>query len=210
MPFQSLISRRASIRNALSEHPVSMMSSPERRFRTAFAILDDSRRTIAVAPLRAESHRRVVPVERPQQRGDVAWVVLQVRVDRHDDGAAGALEAGIERRRLPAVRLEVKPAHLGVLGGQGVDRLGRAVPAPVVHQDDLEPPRGRPQDGEQLVDQRPQVLALVEDRGDDRNVDRRRCLAHATLDFAFRRLGLKGQNDRHLSNRRRKASSASV
>ncbi len=68
----------------------------------------------------------------------------------------------------------------------------------------------RPQHGEDFVDERLQVFPLVEDRGDDRDVDRACACAHATLDFAFRRLGLKGHNERHLSKRRRNAASAEV
>ena len=69
---------------------------------------------------------------------DVVGVVLEIGVHGDDDRAAGALEPGVEGRRLPGVPAESEDADPGILGRQLAEHVARAVGGAVVHEQDLE------------------------------------------------------------------------
>ncbi len=115
----------------------------------------------------AVAHRQVVIGQPFDQLRDVGGVVLTVGVQRHDDVPASTLETRRERGALTVVPIEVQAAHLGPGRRELVDCLARSVVTPVVDEQQLVDPAVAAGDGFDLVDQRDQVLAFVENRNDE-------------------------------------------
>src|SRR5206468_6404792 len=111
-------------------------------------------------------------------------------------GAAGSLEAGVERRRLPGVAAEQQRFDVRALGRQAPQDVRTLVAAAVVDGDDLERLAGRQQNRRDLVDQRNQVLALVVDGKDDADVHVRGQGAFSTLTGADARPGWSAADPR--------------
>ena len=112
-------------------------------------------------------------LERTQQGGDVAWIVLQIGVHRHDAPAAHGAEAGVGGRRFTCVGLEPHEAHARIGLAQAADDLGAPVAAAVVDEHDLE---DQPLGVEHRLQLRPQhreTVLLVVDGDHHREVDHR-------------------------------------
>jgi hypothetical protein len=126
---------------------------------------------------------RVVPVHAPrrdqvrallhpaEELRDLLGLILEIRVHREDDRVAALVEPGRERGRLAEVPAKANDA--GVLRVAHIERLEElrgAVPAAVVHEDDLVAVGDL---GENPVEPRLQLLQvrfLVEERYDDGDV----------------------------------------
>src|SRR5262249_45092109 len=100
---------------------------------------------------------------------DVGRVVLAVAVERRDPCAARRLHAVADRRALPALRNVVHDAKLGIRRLRLREHGERVVLARVVDVDDLEIGAAAQRSGD-LGEQRRDVVALVEDRHDDRKL----------------------------------------
>ena len=127
-------------------------------------------RVLAVAPPAGDDVEALVdPVEEP---GDVGGVVLAVAVHRHEDRAAREVERGRERGGLAAVAPE--EGDEDVVGVGVLDRgelRRRAVGRAVVDEDQLVTQRRPAEHAVKLVVQRGDVVDLVVDGDQDREVD---------------------------------------
>src|SRR5207248_1127196 len=74
-------------------------------------------------------------VQGRKEAGNLARVVLEVRVEGHDEFAAGGLEPGGQRRRLAEIAPEADAANPRVAAREPLDGLPRAVGAAVIDED---------------------------------------------------------------------------
>ncbi len=107
-------------------------------------------------------------VHQGEQARNVGRVVLQVAVEGDDEVAAGVIEAGLQRDRLPIVADQLQRTQPGPVGGERVENAPRAVARAVVDQDQLEVSPARLHRRSDALDQLGQVRLLVVDRDDDR------------------------------------------
>ena len=129
---------------------------------------------IAGHDVRGSPPARPASLQPRQQEGQVRDAELAVAVGEADERVARRPEARADGRPVALVHRVVDDAHdVGVLGGQAVGDLGRAVRAAVVDADDLEALRQRGQLGERLRHERLDVLGLVV-RGEEVAQGRRR------------------------------------
>ena len=106
-------------------------------------------------------------VERLEQPRHLERVVLQIGVHGDDVGAARGAEARGERRRLAEVAAQAQAPHPRVGGRERLDRLPRAVAAPVVDEDDLDVEAVAPGGLGDLAVKLLEARALVADGDDD-------------------------------------------
>ena len=123
-----------------------------------------------IVPAAPPSRDHVVRIaERLEQPRDVTRIVLHVGVQGDEDRVARMSEPRRQRRRLAEVLPQPDQAHVGVPCGQRSQHVPGAVGGSVVHVDDLVvAAEGLERLGEACVE-RLQVIALVEDRQDDRD-----------------------------------------
>ena len=124
------------------------------------------------------AHQGVLPVHtvaadevdfahHPEHPGQLSWVVLKVTIKGAEQGGGAAVDAGPDRRTLAPV--------LGVTqsADPGVRPLGRSNPGPgvvgagIINQDDFPRAFLGGEDSDQFIDERLDVVGLVEEWDDD-------------------------------------------
>src|SRR5690606_22969984 len=107
---------------------------------------DDGRETamerVPAAHAPAAHHIEAL-VELLEQAWDVARVVLEIPVDRHDDIPSGVVDAGGERGSLTDVPAEADHPEPGIEGCYAREAVERRVGRYVVHEDVLREDEGR-------------------------------------------------------------------
>ena len=106
-------------------------------------------------------------VEGFQQAGNIGGIVLQIGVERDDDGAPSLVKAGGKRCRLPVVPRKAQDLYLAALLRRLPQLRKRAVDAAVVDANDLEIDSQSADCGPQLVEEGLDVSLLVEERNHD-------------------------------------------
>ena len=122
-----------------------------------------------LAPPRDHVHVRTL-VHDLQQRGHVVGIVLQVAVEGHDVLAPRSVEPGLQRRGLAVVADQVERLEPGTALRQLRHGLRGCVARAVVHADQLEAAAAARQRFAHAVHEVREVLFLVVDRYDDRNL----------------------------------------
>jgi hypothetical protein len=127
-----------------------------------------------IAPLGLPARHEVVPLVEP---GEEPWnlgrIVLEVAVDRHDDGPLGLPEPGVERRSLAEVPSEAHCANIVVRVVEASESRERPVCGAIVDEHRLprEPLAG--ERGRELVIEQRNASLLVVHGNDDRDHDAR-------------------------------------
>ena len=107
-----------------------------------------------------------VSFHRGQEPRDLARVVLQVGVERHDQFAAGGAEAGAQRRRLAEIPAKANSSHARIGFDQPPHLRPRAVGRAVVDEDNLDVIPFGLGHGDKLGMERRQAIGFVEQRYD--------------------------------------------
>ncbi len=124
-----------------------------------------------ILPVFAPAGDNVGPgTRRLDHRRDVFGIVLAVAIGRHDEGSAGVLEAGSERRGLTEVAAEADHPNARVLRLDRAQQREGIVLTSVVDHDDLERPAVAFQRRYQLAVELTDVGRLVPHRYDDRDL----------------------------------------
>jgi hypothetical protein len=118
----------------------------------------------------AQAADDVVVAQFGEKAGKIGGVVLEVAVEREDDGRAGIAEAGPQGGALAGVAAVAEAAHAGVGPAGGEDFFPGAIGAGVVHKDELKGAGLSGEGGKDLLRHRVDVVNLVEHRDDDGNV----------------------------------------
>ena len=117
------------------------------------------------------NHDVVALPELGDERGDIRRVILEIRVQRHDHVTSAVLEASAHRRGLSEVPPEANHPYMLVSLSELHEHFKGAIHAAVVHVDHLPAePHGSDMAGDLGVQLR-QVLLLVKDRDDQRQLD---------------------------------------
>ncbi len=111
-------------------------------------------------------------VELREQLADVGGIVLEIAVHRDDHLAAGRFDARAHRRGLAEIEPEADHVQLGPLRGDFLKREEGAVAAAVVDADHFPRAPELAELGEELVEQRRDVLLFVEEWNDHRDLRR--------------------------------------
>ena len=109
-------------------------------------------------------------VELAQKLSDVRRIILQIAVHRHDHVTPRRLDSGAHRRRLAKIETETDDAQFLSPRRVVLQLVEGAVAAAVVDTDDLVRPPELFQLGEELVQQRLDVVLFVEKRNNDGNL----------------------------------------
>jgi hypothetical protein len=142
---------------------------------------DAARRPHGIAPAHAPPADDVrAGFERREQPRNLLGRILQIRVERHDDLAAGTLHAREQRGMLAVVASEPDHPHGRVAGAERAKDLRRVVAAPVVHEDDLVRAADLLERAREPLMERDETLRLVE-HGDHDRQRRPRAVAHRAL-----------------------------
>ena len=126
-----------------------------------------------VAILPPARHNVVARIELLQEPGDIGRVILAIAIDGHEDLTARLVKRGRQRRGLAAVA--PKEHDPDVLRIAPLDRLqprGRAVGRAIIDEDQLIPHRQAAQHRVELGVQRLDVVDLVENRNQYRQIER--------------------------------------
>jgi tagaturonate epimerase len=119
---------------------------------------------LALGPHAADD---VVFFQLGEEAGKIGGIVLEVAVEGDDDGGAGVAEAGPEGGALAGVAAVAEAADAGIGAAGGDDFLPGGVGAGVVHENEFEGAAFTAQGGEDLGNERGDVVSLVEHRDDD-------------------------------------------
>jgi hypothetical protein len=120
---------------------------------------------LGASALGGEDDLRAIPPG-VEQGGNELGRVLEIRVHEDDHVAAGLAEAGLDGSLQAEVPREADDAQLAGERREGEQPLARAVPAAVVHGDDLEGDPEGPEGRLEALEQGTDRLLLVEHRDD--------------------------------------------
>jgi hypothetical protein len=110
-------------------------------------------------------------LEGGHEPGDVGRVALQVAVHGDHDRSARPVVAGVQCRRQAPPKLEANIPDPGIPPGELAEPLGASVRARVVDEDDFEALPVHLEDADQLRPEEGEVLHLVEDGQDHRELE---------------------------------------
>src|SRR5207249_11458941 len=94
--------------------------------------LDQS--VVAVPP---PSANQIIPRGKREELENVRRIELQITVQGCDQLSSSMTKAGVERRGLSAIMIEVDHAHFGMVAGKLVEEAAAAVGAPIIDVDDF-------------------------------------------------------------------------
>src|SRR6185295_19760953 len=91
-----------------------------------------------VAPVKTPSSHQIVSLlDLCEHGGYIGWIVLSVAVHKHHDTAPGVGQPGRQRGRLSKVTLEADDAQSRVAALESAQDGEGAVPAAIIHCDNL-------------------------------------------------------------------------